>query len=110
MVWGLEWGSQLQMLLDIQEFSGKVPKALESKPSLDGRQQFYYNIFAELSGDRGRDEHGLMRISMLEVLAYCTFYGINDIEQRTTLARFVRALDAAYLEELARKKDKEPKS
>lgn len=87
-----------------------MPKALETKINLDNRQAFYYDIFVELSSSRGRDEFGAFPITASELLSYCTFYGINDIEQRTVIAKHIRALDSAFLERLASKKDKEVKT
>lgn len=106
----MEWGPQLETLLEVQEATGKIPKALQSRPSLDVRQKYYFGIFADLSGSRGRDQSGFLPVSVHELLAYCTFYGINDIEQRTTIARHISSLDSAYLKELDKKKDKERKS
>lgn len=84
---------------------GITPKALLSRPALDQRQLFYYSIFTEISGDRGRTDMAPLPLTTFDIKAYCEFYGIDDLEQRASIALQVKAMDRAYLEKAASKRN-----
>lgn len=84
---------------EVWELSGNQPAALRDRPVTNFVQDFYLDIFNKLSKSRQFSMAGPLSIPVeTALLAYCTFYGINDIEQRESIANAMHALDAVYLE------------
>jgi hypothetical protein len=77
--------------------------ALDDRPSLDLPQSYYFGVFVELSRSRGSGMNGPLPIPLSEIKAYCELYGIDCIEDRGRIAKFVGTLDEQYLESAYKK-------
>lgn len=47
---------------------------------------------------------GPLPIAVSEILAYCQFLGIEDLDERADLMQLIQALDEVYLAEKLKKK------
>lgn len=82
---------------------GVTPQALLTRPSLDLRQVFYYNVYQEVTRSRNAGAGGALPIPVTEILAYCELFYIAQLEERTRLFRYINRLDDAYLDHVAEK-------
>jgi hypothetical protein len=72
--------------------------ALDDMPALLPYAVQYWETFAFLSERRGWSEEGRpFFIPVSEILAYATFYGIDDEWEREMLLSMVAALDKEYV-------------
>lgn len=104
MLWEVEWGSKVKALLEEQSKSGKPNARLATRPRLvsDGAQ--YWEAYWDLSSGRQFNEAGLQPFSPADILAYVDLSGIPRGEPAILLGRMVRAMDRAYLNWAAKKR------
>lgn len=101
----------MKTLLEIQESSGIVPKALENRPILDPSLHIYVTAFYDLSFARPYVGMGSPSpIPLSEIVAYCDYYGFTDVEFRRSFLKYIRAMDNAQLVVMNKQADKESKS
>jgi hypothetical protein len=93
------------MLLEVRDTMGVTPKAFDSMVELDERQNYYYDIFTEVSQGRGSGMNGPLPITFESMLAYCVLYEIDDIEQRALVVKHIRSLDNEYLAFAAKQRE-----
>lgn len=91
------------MLLKIQESTGRVPVALESKPELTRVQHYYLGCFSELSKCRRYTESGPLPLSIAEIRDYYQVFELIDFE---ALFDWLTTIDSIWLEEVSNKSRK----
>lgn len=77
---------------------GVKPKALEERPELDFRQQWYYTAYQSISRSRSVGMGGPLPVPVSEILAYCQLFYIAKLNERERLFRYINSLDNAYLD------------
>lgn len=93
------------MLLQIEQETGVTPKALLSRPRLSPAYRHLLEAFYEVSSGREVGEFP-QAITAGEILHYCTLMGVTGLDERESLFRAIRSLDAAYLTHVASKRPK----
>lgn len=105
----MEWGSQLEFLLRVEQDTGRKPKSLLERPQLEARNREYFEIFNDLSRSRVVSQGDYQSITMGEILAYMHIEGIPQ-HRGGVIRRMVQALDWVYLEEITKRRARENKS
>ena len=77
---------------------GMQPRALENRPLINDRLGYYYAAFNRLSRSRDASMAGPLPIKASEILAYCTLFNIQTVEERERIFDHIANLDDAYLE------------
>ena len=106
--WNMQWGDSLTMFQEMAEQTGIVPKALESKPSLNQAQTDLYSAFTEMAGSRPYSMAGPLPIPMTVFSCYCDLYDL-DRSDAQDLWRAVRSIDAHWMNEVS-KRQPQPKT
>jgi hypothetical protein len=70
---------------------------LDEKPDISSEASTFWEVFLLLSRSR-RMGMSLGAIPISEVLAYCEFYSIVDVDERDSLLRIISMVDSYYLE------------
>lgn len=94
----------------MEEETGVTPKALLDKPKLGFAEQWYFDVFFDLSGSRRSSMGGLMPIPYSELVGYCQYYEITELEEKALLAKYLRAMDLEYLDIQSEKRDADSKA
>lgn len=105
LAWELEWGSQYQTLLEIEEATGEAPPALQRRPRLPPELSFYLVAFYVLSRSRpiaGMGSPGAIPLS--EMVAFFHLYQIPAREHPWWVSLMSR-LDGVFLEHEAKKQE-----
>ncbi len=76
---------------------------MKDRPEIDPTLIFFYEAFHDLSTSRPVSQAGPLPIPISEVLAYCEFYQIHDLDFRSTLLGLVKRMDGQYLESFHKK-------
>lgn len=85
------------------EVTGTPPPALASRPDVLPGLGAYLEAFEVLCGSRSADLAGPRPIPLSEIESYCRLTGWRDQDAVTELVAIVQALDAVYLDDMARK-------
>jgi hypothetical protein len=60
--------------------------------------QYYLRIFQELAGSRGYSQSGTpLPLPLSEIRAYCDFFEITSLQEKTLLWKMIRRLDSAFV-------------
>lgn len=81
----------------IAKETGRLPPALQNRPELPDHLQLYWQAFQVLTLSRPTNGFSVGAIPLSEILAYAELLGIQGLEAREDLVRFIRAMDVAYL-------------
>lgn len=79
---------------------------MKERPELDPSLIFFYEAFHDLSTSRPVSQAGPLPIPISEVLAYCAYYKIDDLDFRATLLDLVKRMDGKYLTDFQKKNAK----
>lgn len=104
MLWEVEWGSRVKALLEEEKKSGKPNARLASRPRLKNDGLIFWEAFWDISSGRQFNEAGLQPFSAADILAYVDLSGTPRGEPAILLGRMVRAMDRAYLNWAANKR------
>lgn len=105
MTWQLQWGSQVDYLHKVEEETGETPMALLTRPTVENRLAYYLKAFDRCSASRQHGSEGQpLPISMNDVLAYCQFFAVDDLDMRERLLDHLQALDEVYLDLAAKRR------
>ncbi len=74
-----------------------------NKPELFGDLVWVWEAYLTLSAGRQHGMAGPQPISLVELLAYCSFRGITDPDERDELLHLVQHLDGVYTSHMASK-------
>ena len=85
------------------EVTGAPPPALASRPEVLPGLGSYLEAFEVLRGSRGVGHAGPLPIRLSEIESYCRLTGWRDLEAMAELVAIVQALDAVYLQVMARR-------
>ena len=85
------------------EVTGTPPPALASRPDVLPGLGAYLEAFEVLCGSRRADLAGPLPIPLSEIESYCRLTGWRDQDAVAELVAIVQALDAVYLDDMARK-------
>ena len=94
----LNWGGQLETLLEIQEKTGVTPVALRSKPDLLLRGIKFWNGFWYLSDQRQTDFGSRLPITASEIKSYLWLVDDLEKEYRVVFMRMTKAMDDVFIE------------
>lgn len=98
----MQWGKDLQFLLDLYEETGKMPRALETRVELPEHLDFFWDAFWECSTDRKLGFGALGEIPFSALDRYANRFGVVG----PAFDRFrylLRRMDTAYLAEVNKK-------
>jgi hypothetical protein len=93
------------MLLEMQEETGNVPKALEDRPVLAERWSYAKEVFDDLSGSRPYTMNGPLPIPVTEYAAYAAGYKFSSIEWREVFED-LQIIDTVWLDEIGKRQPK----
>lgn len=93
------------MLLDMQEETGNVPKALEDRPVLDERWSYAKEVFDDLSGSRPYTMSGPLPIPVSEYAAYAAGHKFNSLEW-VEVFEDLQIIDTIWLDEISKRQPK----
>lgn len=96
----------MEMLLQMQE-QGQTPPALENKPKLLDRLQWYFECFYELTGDRGYTQGYPLSLSTRQIYDYWSIFGMYNFEDFYSK---IKLIDAVWMKKTKEKSDKESES
>lgn len=94
------WGSEVDLLLNIAEQTGKMPEALLAKPKLGKMASYYLDWFQELAASRRYNQTGPESLSTFDIEC---FRRVFEIPGKDDFHFYMRAIDELWLAE-ARKK------
>lgn len=89
------------------EVTGAPPPALASRPEIWPWLGAYLEAFEVLCGSRGVGLGGPLPIPLSEIESYCRLTGWHDPDEVAELIALVAALDAVYLDAMARRREGE---
>lgn len=75
-----------------------MPAPLAEKPVVDVEGASLLDVFHNLSRSRVYGDGGPQAIPYVEILAWCSLMGVDDLDTRRRMAKLVRALDSIWLE------------
>ena len=93
LAWHLEWGEHVDFLEQVAA-SGRSPKALQARPSLEPHLTFWWNAFVELSRDRPVHMGAVGSIPFTSLDRWAQRYGITGLNEFDTFRAVMRAMDA----------------
>ena len=99
----MEWGSKMDMLLQMQE-QGQEPPALRNKPKLLDRLQWYFECFYELTGDRGYTQGYPLGLSTRQIYDYWSIFGLYNFDDFYSKLKLI---DRIWLQKTREKSEKE---
>lgn len=109
MLWDLEWGKHIRMLLARQRRGLPTP-ALDRRPKPAPLTQWLYDAFVQLCDSRTFvPMGGFAPLPVSEIRAWLDIHGIDDQEERLLVLRTMQAMDQAWLKK-ANTPDGNPKS
>jgi hypothetical protein len=103
--WTLQWGSELETLLAIQESTGMTPKGLQDRTELEPGCHKYWELFWVLSGARAFNEVGALPIAVSEIAALLGLVGETALEEKVKTVRIMQQMDRTLLAETRRKQE-----
>ncbi|WP_157091541.1 phage tail assembly chaperone [Methylobacterium nodulans] len=110
--WHLEWGDQVQFLLDLAEENAAAglppPAALLARPELPELAQVAWDAFWDLTAERPLGFGAVGAIPWSTIAAWADRHGIRCGDQFARLKRLVMALDRRWLEHLRASVPKPP--
>lgn len=97
----MQWGAQEDFLRGLAE-SGKPPKALARRPTIDESLRLLWNAFWELTGDRPYGALGLPgAIPFTAIDRYAARYGFDDKDEFARFHQLIRRMDAAFIAQMS---------
>lgn len=99
----MQWGPQLDFLMQMWQATGRQPTALRGKPELSADDAEMYSVFRQLSSARSYTEVGPQPIPVSEVLAYCEMMRLRDLDLRQAVLQIVQTLDGKFVEHQVKK-------
>lgn len=109
MLWEVSWGAEVKTLLEIQQQTGRTPKALQERPTLRPENLGIYQDFVFLQSGRCAGFSGPNPISVADMVAYLQVFPIGSAERRARWMRLVRRIDSAVLDRIYDKQAQERK-
>lgn len=104
----MQWGAELQTLLDIAAETGMVPKPLQDRPTLKQRWEFPKQVFDALTGSRRYTTGGAANIPISEYAVYAKAYGFSPQDWRDVWEDLA-IIDTVWLTETTKKREKTKK-
>ena len=97
MLWEVSWGSELKTLLEIQQQTGRTPRALQERPTLRPENLGIYQDFVFLQAGRSAGFSGPNPIPVADMAAYLQVFPVEPAERRARWMRLIRRVDSAVL-------------
>jgi len=98
----------MDLLLQAQNESGTVPKALKNRPKLKSHLHEYYKAYSSLRLHRTKSDNGWDPISFESLVSYAKVYGFNStVEETDRFIMLVQACDFSFLEYAEERRGKE---
>jgi hypothetical protein len=92
-------------LRQLEQDTGKKPKALQDMPVVLPHQGMFLDVFQTLCEWRGYTGMGDMApISLADMLSYFSIYKVDAVELRDAIVTQVKRLDRVFLENAAKAK------
>lgn len=101
----MEWGDQINFLMDVARADGAIPTPLRDRPKLASSAVCYWEAFCSLSTDRPGGM-GVMPIPWSSIDRYARRHGIEG-EDFDRLAKLVMAVDAAWMKAVNDKRERD---
>ena len=93
----------MKMLLQMQE-QGQPAPALDNKPRLLDRLQWYFECFYELTGDRGYTQGYPLGLSTRQIYDYWSIFGMYNFED---FYSNIKMIDTIWLLKTREKSDRD---
>lgn len=91
------------MLLDIQESTGMMPKALQARPLQRADCSEYRAVFDLISGRREYNQAGVQPLPLGAVESYINIMEIRDVLEREKIMKFMCSMDDVFMEYVRKK-------
>ncbi len=90
----MEWGGNLEHLIDLQDRGVQVD-AIQSRPVLLDGLDFYFSAYSDLETDRQISMGGVGAVPWNSIIKWCNFHGVHDIYEIEILTRYIRSMEKA---------------
>lgn len=101
----MQWGEHVDWLASVTDDDEPIPRALADRPEVPPEQQFYWQAFWDLSGDRSFGPGAAGPIPFMALDRYAARYGIDTRDDFDRFRRLVKAMDAAWLSHVNKKQE-----
>lgn len=104
----MQWGSSVDMLVDMQESTGFVPPALLNRPLPRSDCTEYRQAFQRIGRGRQFNEGGAQPLTVNEIASYCWIRGITGDDKEVYL-QLMGAMDDVFLDHVRKKQEQATK-